>query len=152
MRLEELDDKDLDVLVTRALGYDVLGRAWCDYDPESGALEIDLFQDSQHGFEHYVYVRDCICQDEELDYHPMSNEKQIFGHWLFCLAPVPEWSVNYQHAMRIMESEHIAVWPEQGTWKAQCLKTMPAPVVEAGRPQLAIARAYVALHFGIELN
>lgn len=126
-KVSELSGENLDCWVAKAYGYEVLGKAFAYYDPESGTPCVDsnqnhvlpLKKDTMMGFhQRYFYVSRCdckLCDDMHIEmlesYPDMTPEPKILGHDWRCLEPVLSYSTQSQYVGEIIKAGKIMVVP-----------------------------------------
>lgn len=111
--VSNLQGHDLDTWVSKALGFSIMGKAVCYYDPECGNPIIDFHQNynpkSSLG-SHYrnVYLERCDCEImKTID--SFKDDEKIYNHYPVCLSPVKDYSSNCCYSMPIIKEHRISL-------------------------------------------
>jgi len=121
------DENEVAVKVAERLGFTVVGEAVCENEPECGNLEVNYFTQeikNKHRQKMWpVYVRSCCCEFEE-----SKKDIQLFGHSVFCLAPVPNPHVAHILITMLKELEYKHGWRELAKMFQNCRHQGEMPV------------------------
>jgi len=120
------DNNELVTKVAERLGVTVVGEALCENDPECGALEVNCFSQELRNHKQKmwpVFVRICCCEFDEF-----KNDIQLFGHSVFCLAPVPDPYDADTLITMLKELEYKYGWRELAKMFQNCRRQGELPV------------------------